>query len=285
MSSIKINNLRIEFPIIGSSKSFRREVLLTPIQKFLKRWKGDEGEEKLIKKDTSVAKDDTRELMTGGTLSDAKGSEHLSIIAVNDVTFTVNQGDRIGLIGPNGSGKTTLLRAMSGVYEPISGSVEVEGKISALFTTTLGMDPDDTGYNNIFHMGMYLGMSKEEILDKVKEIVSYTDLGIFIDLPVKTYSAGMVARLSFAVATSIVPEILLLDEGLGAGDARFQKKVSDRVDGLVSRSGVLVIASHSAEMIKQMCNKAALLNNGKLLFFGDVEDAFKEYDKLSGTGT
>ena len=106
MSSIKINNLRIEFPIIGSSKSFRREVLLTPIQRFLKRWKGDEGEEKLIKKDTSVAKDDTRELITGGTLSDAKGSEHLSIIAVNDVTFTVDQGDRIGLIGPNGSGKT-----------------------------------------------------------------------------------------------------------------------------------------------------------------------------------
>jgi len=284
MSSIKISNLRIEFPIIGASKSFRREVLLSPIERLLKRWKGDKDEEPLIKKDSSATRDDTRELITGGTLSDVKNSEHLSVIAVNDVSFTVEQGDRVGLIGPNGSGKTTLLRAMSGVYEPIAGDVTVEGKISALFTTTLGMDPDDTGYNNIFHMGMYLGMSKDEIVGKVKEIVDYTDLGVFIDLPVKTYSAGMVARLSFAVATSIVPEILLLDEGLGAGDARFQKKVSDRVDGLVSRSGVLVIASHSAEMIKQMCNKAALLNKGKLLFFGDVEKAFEEYDKLSAVG-
>ena len=279
MPSIKIDNLKIEFPIIGASKSFRREVLLGPVAKFLKRWKGEQHEEKLIKRDSSAAQDDTKELITGGTLADVRDSEHLSVIAVNDVSLTIEQGDRVGLIGPNGSGKTTLLRAMSGVYEPVSGEVKVEGKISALFTTTLGMD--DTGYNNIFHMGMYLGMSKDEIISKVKEIITYTDLGVFIDLPVKTYSAGMVARLSFAVATSIEPEILLLDEGLGAGDARFQKKVTSRVNDLVARSGVLVIASHSAEMIKDMCNKAALLNKGRLLFYGDVEEAFEQYEKLN----
>jgi ABC-type polysaccharide/polyol phosphate transport system ATPase subunit len=218
-----------------------------------------------------------------GTRIGSKVAEEGVIIvkALDDISFDVEANDRIGLIGHNGAGKSTLLRLLAGVYPPTGGTVEVKGKVSALLSPGLGMDLEDSGYENIRNMGLMLGMPKSELDRKFEEIAEFTELEGYLALPVRTYSAGMVLRLTFAVVTAIEPDILLLDEGLGAGDARFSQRAQARVNSLINRANVLILASHSEGMIREMCNKALLLDQGKLIDYGPIDQVFEKYHELN----
>ncbi|HMD54303.1 MAG TPA: ATP-binding cassette domain-containing protein, partial [Phycisphaerae bacterium] len=189
--------------------------------------------------------------------------------------------DRVGLIGHNGAGKSTLLRVLAGVYAPVSGRIITEGIVSSLLNNSPGMNAEDTGYENIMTCGMYLGMTKAEILTKIPEIEEFSELGEYLALPVRTYSTGMLTRLGFGIATSIDPEILLLDEGLGAGDSRFLERVNQRINKLISRASILVIASHGVGLIKSLCNKCVLMNHGKVVRVGDTDEVIEEYHQLT----
>jgi ABC-type polysaccharide/polyol phosphate transport system ATPase subunit len=186
----------------------------------------------------------------------------------------------LGIIGHNGAGKSTLLRVLAGVYVPTSGRVTIEGRVSALFNTSPGLDSDDTGFENIVTCGLFLGMSRADIRAKTPEIAEFTELGDYLNLPVRTYSAGMITRLAFAIATSIDPEILVLDEGLSAGDARFAEHAEQRVDELVKRSSILIIASHAEGLIRSMCNRAMLLESGRVVTIGEVDEVIETYERL-----
>jgi ABC-type polysaccharide/polyol phosphate transport system ATPase subunit len=199
--------------------------------------------------------------------------------ALEHVTFELKEGDRLGLIGHNGAGKSTLLRVLAGVYAPTTGTIRLDGRISPLFNSSPGLDLDDTGYENIKTCGMFLGMSAAEIKDRVPDIASFSELGEYLDLPVRTYSSGMLTRLGFAIATSINPDILLLDEGLATGDARFATRAEERLQHLIARSRILVLASHSDAMIKTMCNLCALLEKGRLVSFGPVQQVIDLYHR------
>jgi ABC-2 type transport system ATP-binding protein/lipopolysaccharide transport system ATP-binding protein len=215
---------------------------------------------------------------TGGRIG--SDSEHASVVlALDGVTLSFEHGDRVGLVGHNGAGKTTLLRALAGIYEPGAGTIEIEGHVAPLFDISLGMDAEATGYDNIFLRGLFLGMSRREVREKLDEIASFTELGEFLNLPIRTYSAGMRMRLAFAVSTSIEPDILLLDEGIGAGDAAFLEKANRRLDEFTSKAGIIVLASHSEGLIRKMCDKAVLMERGRVLEFGDADAILKSYGK------
>jgi ABC-type polysaccharide/polyol phosphate transport system ATPase subunit len=217
---------------------------------------------------------------TGGRIgTDAK--DHVTVQALEDVTLTIEHGERIALVGPNGAGKTTLLRLIAGVYDPVAGRVVVEGKIAALFDVGGGMDPDNTGWENIMLRGLYLGLSKREIRTKRGEIAEFTELGSFLDMPLRTYSAGMQTRLAFAISSAIEPEILLIDEGIGAGDAAFLRKVERRFNELIKRSGILVLASHVEKTIRRTCTKAVLLDRGAVIAAGSVDEILERYAQLN----
>jgi ABC-2 type transport system ATP-binding protein len=215
---------------------------------------------------------------TGGRI----GSEHKHVViqALDNVSLEISHGDRVALIGHNGAGKTTLLRVMAGIYEPPTGTVVVKGRVMPMFDIGLGIDVESTGYENITLRGLYLGLSKAEIAERLDSIVEFTELGEFLKLPVRTYSAGMQARLAFAMATSIEPEILLLDESIATGDAAFLDKANRRLESLVSKAGILIFASHSSELVHRFCNKAVVMEHGQVKFFGDVHEAMIAYDRL-----
>ncbi len=204
---------------------------------------------------------------------------HAYVRALHDVSFRLNEGDRLGLIGHNGSGKTTLLNTLAGIYLPHQGTIYTKGKITQLFNPSLGLDIEDTGYENIYAMGLFLGLSRIAIDKKIDEIIEFSELGDFIHSPVRTYSAGMQLRLSFAIITTLEPEILLLDEGIGAGDAGFANKAAARMESFYERVSILVIASHSDALIKQLCNKAMLLEHGKILKFGAIDEVLDFYQE------
>jgi ABC-2 type transport system ATP-binding protein/lipopolysaccharide transport system ATP-binding protein len=213
---------------------------------------------------------------TGGRI--ANEQKHVVIQALDDVSLEIGHGDRVGLIGHNGAGKTTLLRVMAGIYEPPQGEVTIEGAVTPMFDTGLGIDIESTGYENITLRGLYMGLSKAEIARRMDSIVEFTELGEFLSLPVRTYSAGMQARLTFAIATSIEPEILLLDEGIGVGDADFLEKANKRLASFVKDAGILVLASHSQNLIEDFCNKAAIMEHGRITWYGDVAEGFRIYN-------
>jgi ABC-2 type transport system ATP-binding protein len=214
---------------------------------------------------------------TGGRIARDSGNQ-LTIHALDNVSAQIAHGDRVALVGHNGAGKTTLLRVMAGIYEPVAGKAEVVGRVAPLFDINLGMDAEQTGYQNILLRGMFLGLSKAQILAQTDEIADFTELGPFLDMPMRTYSAGMYARLAFAVSTCIRPEILLLDEGIGAGDAAFMAKAQKRVDDLVQSTGIFVLASHTESFVRQTCNKAILLNHGHVALIGTVDEVFAKYN-------
>ena len=212
---------------------------------------------------------------TGGRVS--FGAEGTVIRSLDDVSFTLQDGDRVGLVGHNGAGKSTLLRALSRVYEPTSGFAKIEGEIGSLVDISLGIDAEATGRENIFIRGALLGLRRKEIEQRFDEIVNFSDLGSFIDMPVRTYSSGMHLRLAFAVATIIRPEILLMDEWLSVGDASFNSKAEARLTELVHSSRILVIASHSRELIEKTCNRALWFEHGRLMMDGSPQDVCKAY--------
>lgn len=215
---------------------------------------------------------------TGGRIGSDK--RHSVVVrALDNVTLNIEHGDRVGLVGKNGAGKSTLLRVMAGVYEPSSGTVERSGRVAPLFSNKLGMDGENTGYENIIMRGLFLGFTREEMQDKIPEIAEFTELGDFLNMPIHTYSAGMLMRLAFAVSTCIEPEILLMDEGIGAGDAAFMKKADQRLGKLVESSGVLVLASHSEALLRRICSKAVLLERGQVVHQGSLEDVLERYNE------
>ena len=200
---------------------------------------------------------------------------------MRDISLALETGDRVGLIGHNGAGKTTLLRLLAHIYKPSRGQYICRGQVTSLFNINLGMDMDDTGMENIYAIGMFLGMTKEEIAAKRDEVIEFSELGDFIHLPLRTYSSGMLTRLSFALATALEPDILLMDEGIGAGDASFADRVEERLSSFYQKIRTLVIASHSNELIKKLCNKALLLEHGKIKAFGEVNEVIAFYEKNS----
>ena len=185
--------------------------------------------------------------------------------AINNVTFEVRTGQRVGLIGHNGSGKTTLLRALSGIYHPTQGSLAVTGNVSSLLDLSGGFDHDATGYENIFLRSILFGKSKQETKKRVEEIVEFSELGDFVGLPVRTYSTGMMMRLAFAIATSIQPDILLMDEWLSVGDSEFHKKATARLNKLIDTAGILIIATHDQNIIESVCTRVIKLEGGTIV--------------------
>jgi ABC-type polysaccharide/polyol phosphate transport system ATPase subunit len=211
----------------------------------------------------------------GKIASDA--SHRVVVEALRNVSLRFSVGDRIALVGSNGAGKTTLLRVMAGIYEPVSGSVQIFGRISPMFDLGLGVDMELSGLENIRLRALVLDISSDEIEAKLEEIVSFTELGDYLTLPVRTYSSGMIARLNFAVATCFTPEILLMDEWIVAGDANFMAKAEHRISSFIADASILVLASHNEEICKRWCNKAVLLEEGTVKATGTVDEVLAAY--------
>lgn len=221
------------------------------------------------------------QVATGGNLgADQQG--RVVVRALENLNFTLNDGDRVGLLGHNGAGKSTLLRLLSSVYEPSSGSAQITGEIGSLIDLSLGIDPEATGRENIYLRGGLLGMSRGQINSQIEEIIEFSELGNFVDVPVRTYSTGMHLRLAFAVSTILRPEILLMDEWLSVGDEGFKHKAEARMNELVQSTNILVIASHSRDLILHTCNRVIWLEHGKIRMDGDTKSVVETYfgDKI-----
>ena len=192
------------------------------------------------------------------------------VAALSGISFSLASGDRLGLVGGNGAGKTTLLKVLYGIYEPTGGSVAIEGRLDALFNIHLGFRAEATGRRNIVLRGLINGWTPEEIDARMQSIIDFSELGEFVDMPFKSYSQGMAARLAFSIATSFEPEILLMDEWIGAGDADFQAKAQRRMAEIAERAGIIVLASHNNDLIRRTCNRILRLERGKVAATDDV---------------
>lgn len=202
--------------------------------------------------------------------------------ALKNISFSINKGDRLGILGLNGAGKSTLLKIIAGVLKATEGSVNVKGKIVPLLELGAGFDPQYTGAENIYLYGAVLGYPKDFIREKYNEIVEFSDLGDFIHVPVKNYSSGMKARLGFSIATVVEPEILILDEVLSVGDAKFRKKSEKRIQAMFDQGITVLFVSHNIDQIKRICNKAILLEQGRLIADGPVEEVCSIYAAMVG---
>jgi ABC-2 type transport system ATP-binding protein len=205
------------------------------------------------------------------------GAKAPIIEALQDITLSLEEGDRVGLVGHNGAGKSTLLRLLSGIYEPTRGSSRVVGRIAPVFDLGVGLDPEVSGRENILIRGLFLGMSRRQMERRIDDIAEFTELGDYLHLPLRTYSAGMRVRLALGVVTTIDPEILILDEGLGAIDAGFLAKARSRLVDLARRSGVLVFASHSDELLAELCTTALWMDEGRIRMSGSLREVIDTY--------
>ena len=187
------------------------------------------------------------------------------IRALDDVSLSIQDGERIGIVGPNGSGKTTLLRVMAGILKPTQGKVAIQGTVVSMIDQGLGMDPQCTGIENIFRRGIFLNQSTQQMQDRLDDIVEFSGLGDRIRHPLYTYSSGMRARLAFSIATSVKPEILIIDEGIGAADEEFAERAAGRLDSFLQNAGILLLASHSNQLIETWCKKKGRIESGQLM--------------------
>lgn len=201
----------------------------------------------------------------------------LVVKALQNINLELKHGDRVGLLGHNGAGKSTLLRVLSGVYKPTSGQAVINGQVASLIDVSLGIDPEATGRENIFIRAALLGIKKKQINQQLEEIVDFSELGDFIDMPVRTYSSGMHLRLAFSVSTVIQPQILIMDEWLSVGDESFKDKAETRMQKLVDSTSILVIASHNKELICKTCNRVVWLDHGKIKMDSSVNDVCSSY--------
>lgn len=199
------------------------------------------------------------------------------VSALRGINIEIQQGERVALIGHNGSGKSTLLRAMAGIYPLVSGSIRVSGKIGTLLELGLGFEPEATGRENIYYRGMAMGYSRRTLAKREKEIVEFCGLGDFIDLPVRTYSSGMYVRLAFAISTQFSPEVLLVDEVFGAGDATFAQRAVVRMQEIVRQSGIFVIATHDMGLVERVCSRAIWLEAGRIVADGSTDMVVSEF--------
>jgi len=244
MASIEFSNVCVDFPIYNANgRSLKKRLI---------------------------------QVATGGQLgADQQG--RVVVRALENLSFSMKDGDRVGLLGHNGAGKSTLLRLLSGVYAPSSGTARVSGEIGSLIDISLGIDPEATGRENIYLRGGLLGMSKSEISKQIDEIIEFSELGDFVDMPLRTYSTGMHLRLAFAVSTIVRPEILLMDEWLSVGDEGFKRKAEIRMTELVQATNILVIASHSRDLVLHTCNRLIWLEHGKIRMDGDSQSVAAAY--------
>ncbi len=201
--------------------------------------------------------------------------------ALRDISFTLEKGDRLGILGLNGAGKSTLMKVVAGVYKPTEGEVIRKGKIAPLIELGAGFNMEYTGRENIFLYGSVLGYSKAFLKEKYDEIVEFSELGEFIDVPMKNYSSGMRSRLGFAIATVVCPDILILDEVLSVGDAKFRKKSEAKIMKMFDEGVTVLFVSHSVAQVERLCNKAILLEKGKIIAQGDVMDVTKIYRQMT----
>lgn len=201
---------------------------------------------------------------TGGKIVQNIG-KFTEIEALKDINLDIKEGDRVALIGHNGSGKTTLLRVLAGVYPPVEGKISTQGKITSLLDSMLGMDGEATGIENIKLRGLFLGLKPRHTATLIDEIVDFSELGDFINMPVRTYSSGMVLRLAFAISTCANPEILLMDEWMSVGDEQFRDKAARRLETFVDKAGILVMATHDHELAKRVCNTHVHLEHGTIV--------------------
>jgi ABC-type polysaccharide/polyol phosphate transport system ATPase subunit len=259
MLSVNVNDIHVEFPVYDSyGRSLRHTLGLGRIAKGINRFTA-------------------RNLNVGGNI-DTGETGRVVIKALDGLSFDIHEGERVGLLGHNGSGKTTLLRTIAGIYEPVRGTLKTSGHVVPLFDLQLGMDPDATGLENIWLRGKMLDLSDQQINDTFDDIADFTALGDYLYMPIRTYSQGMMLRLAFAISTAITPDILVLDEMIGAGDAAFFERASQRLKQFIDNAGILVIASHSTAMLRQWCNKGMLLERGKLIEYGPLEEVIQRYD-------
>ena len=244
MAQIYFDNVSIEFPIFNATSRSLTSKLL--------------------------------QVATGGKL-DSDASGHVIVKALSNVSFTLNEGDRVGLVGHNGAGKSTLLRAISGVYFPTSGVSTIQGQVGSLIDIGLGINPEATGRENVLIRGQLLGLTKTEILNRYEEIFEFAELGDFMEVPVRTYSSGMHLRLAFAVSTLVRPEILLMDEWLSVGDEGFKAKAEQRLTEMVSETKILAIATHSRALVEKVCNRVIWMENGQIKMDGPVREVAPDY--------
>jgi ABC-type polysaccharide/polyol phosphate transport system ATPase subunit len=249
MALIKLENVTLEFPVQAKKSERRRQ----------------SSDEKAV----------------GGQLSSGQSGQ-MVVRALDQLSLTLGPGDRLALLGHNGAGKSTLLRVMAKLYVPTHGRVITQGRVAPLLNLSFGLDVDSTGYDNIFIRGLYLGMSKAELKKKADMIAEFSELGDFLDLPMRTYSSGMRARLAFAISTHVETDILLLDEVVATGDARFFKKANEKIESFARESKLLVLASHSNKTLREICNKGVLLEHGRIKAFGPIDEVIEVYEAATG---
>ncbi|OYT98299.1 MAG: ABC transporter ATP-binding protein [Burkholderiales bacterium PBB1] len=243
MSSIDLRHVNLDYPLVGmGSRSLKSRLLGTA---------------------------------TGGLVS--SGDAIPVVKALRDVTFSLSKGDRLGLVGHNGAGKSTLLKVLAGIYQPTGGTITTAGRIVSTLNISLGMEPEATGFENIVIRGLLLGMKRSEINEKIEEIALFTELGDYLNMPVRIYSSGMATRLAFATVTAMDSDILLMDEVIGTGDASFMDKAERRLNEFLNRSKIIVLASHSDHVIKKFCNRAILLEHGQVLHEGTPDAVIEKY--------
>jgi ABC-2 type transport system ATP-binding protein/lipopolysaccharide transport system ATP-binding protein len=248
VSVLRLRNVSVEFPIYqGSSRSLKKVLLASS---------------------------------TRGNLARDAGAR-INVRALNEVSFELRDGERFALIGPNGAGKTTLLKVLAGVFEPTQGRFVSSGSVSSLLDTSVGLNGEATGHENIILRGMYMGIHPREMRARAGAIAEFTELGDYLDMPVRTYSAGMTIRLAFAISTCVQPDILIMDEWLTAGDAQFLGKAQRRIEQFVRQSSILVLASHSMELLEQWCSRGLLLHHGRVLTIGPIKEVIAGYRKLT----
>jgi ABC-type polysaccharide/polyol phosphate transport system ATPase subunit len=252
VSFLRLHDVSIEFPIYQASSRSLKKLLLAS--------------------------------STRGNLG-RDANDRVNVRALTNVTFEIGDGERLAVIGLNGAGKTTLLKVLAGVYEPTHGRFTSSGTVSSLLDIQVGLNLDATGRENIILRGMYMGIHPHEMRERAAEVAEFTELGEYLDMPVRTYSAGMMIRLAFAASTCIPPDILIMDEWLTAGDAQFLEKAQRRVEAFVRTSSILVLASHSLELVGQWCNRGVLLHEGRALTIGPIAAIVAAYRRLAETGT
>ena len=199
------------------------------------------------------------------------------INALREIDLVIKDGERVAIVGPNGSGKSTLLRLLAGVYHPSEGSRLVDGKVSSLFELSLGFEMESNGWKNMLYRGYLQGETPKSMTAKMEEIAAFSELGKFLDLPVRYYSAGMLVRLAFSIATAISPEILLVDEVLGAGDLAFQNKARQRMNDMMAQAGIVVLVSHDLESLRRMCDRGIWFEQGRIERDGPVDEVIDAY--------
>ncbi len=246
MAEIKLENVSVEIPVFNSQGRSLKKAIMG--------------------------------MATGGKIGLTESGKTV-VKSLENINLVVSNHERIGLLGHNGAGKSTLLRVLGKVYAPTSGKAFIHGSIGSLIDISLGIDTEATGLENIFLRGALLGIPKKRIIDELPQIIDFSELGDFINMPVRTYSTGMHMRLAFAVSTIIRPEILLMDEWLSVGDQGFQKKAEARLTEIVNQSNILVIASHSRELIEKCCTRAVWLEHGKIVLDSDVHTVCEAYFK------